>query len=188
MLRRILTALLLVGAIGLVAPNVADAQGVDINTPHQGGRPLQLDIHAGFTWFGLGLATGVRFGIPIVDNGFIGSINNAFYINFGGDLYFVRTHNRGLGNDEYDIGFGIPVTAHWEFYFSDMWSIFGELGVNVYFHPAFLRGRRGFFDHGHVGGWFMGAIGGRLRINEWFGLVVRLGSPYSSFGLTFFLG
>ena len=174
-------------ALSAVAAAPARAQTVDINTPHTGSRPLQLDVHAGFTWFGFGLATGARLAIPLVENGFIDSINNAFYLNFGADFYFVRHRRNGRAEDDYDPGFGIPVTAHWEFYFNENWSAFAEVGINVYFHPGFFRGERDFFDHDHVGGWFVGAIGARLHINEWFGLVVRLGSPYSSFGVSFFI-
>jgi len=165
----------------------ASAQ-VNINTPHTGGRPFQLDVHGGFTWWGFGAVAGARFGIPLVDNGFISSINNAFYLNFGADFYFVRC-NCGGGRDEYHPGFGLPVAAHWEFYFSSMWSIFAEVGVNVYFHPGWLRdNNRGFFDHDGVGAWFLGAVGARLAFNEWFGLVLRVGTPYSSFGMTFSFG
>lgn len=71
------------------APDAAYAQRgrVDIRTPHTGSRPFQLDVHAGFTWWGVGFASGARFGIPILNNGFVPSINNAVYINFGADFY-----------------------------------------------------------------------------------------------------
>ena len=82
----------------LVVPDIAEAQvqGARITEPYSGGRRLlQLDVHGGFTWYGTGAATGVRFGIPIVRNGFVRSINNAVYINFGADFYW-------SWNDRYD--------------------------------------------------------------------------------------
>ena len=179
---KLLAAALLATALASAAPAAAQ---VNINTPHHGHRPMQLDLHGGFTWWGFGFAGGARFGIPIVENGFIDSLNNAFYINFGADFYFIR--NRHGGRDAYDPGFGIPVTAHWEFYFSETWSLFGEIGANVFFHPAFLRGDRGFFEHDYLGAWFIGAVGARLHIGDHFGLVLRVGNPYSAFGFTFFI-
>lgn len=170
----------------LAAPAPASAQ-VNIGTPHRGSRPLQLDFHGGFTWWGFGAVAGARFGIPLVQNGFISSINNAFYLNFGADFYFVRCRCGRGGRDEYWPGFGIPITGHWEFYFSETWSVFVEAGLNIYFHPRWLRGNGGFFDD-DAGAWFIGAVGARLHFSDSFGLVLRLGTPYASFGITFFFG
>lgn len=152
--------------------------GTNIRQPFSGGRrPFQLDVHGGFSHFGLGVATGARFGIPIVQNGFVRSINNAVYINFGVDFYFVKH-----GNDAYAPGLGIPVTLHWEFYFTDRWSAFAELGVNVYIHPNLFRGHGWDWSPGH---WVVGAVGGRFHINRVIALTLRLGNPYSAFGVTF---
>lgn len=174
----------------LSAPGVAEAQRgrVDINTPHTGGRPFQLDIHGGFTWWGIGAATGVRFGIPIVDNGFVSSINNAVYINFGIDFYWVRSRcgNPGCSYWDYGAGLGLPVALHWEFYFNENWSAFVELGVNIFFHPWFWDNGR--FDAYEGGYWFLGAVGGSFHINEWFLLTLRVGTPYIAFGITFQIG
>lgn len=174
----------------LSAPGVAEAQRgrVDINTPHTGGRPFQLDIHGGFTWWGIGAATGVRFGIPIVDNGFVSSINNAVYINFGIDFYWVRWRcgNPGCSYWDYGAGLGLPVALHWEFYFNENWSAFVELGVNIFFHPWFWDNGR--FDAYDGGYWFLGAVGGSFHINEWFLLTLRVGTPYIAFGITFQIG
>jgi len=177
------------GAALAAAPATATAQSVDIRTPHQGGRPLQLDFHAGFTWSGVGFASGVRFGIPIVDNGFIDSLNNAVYLNFGADFYWVRWRFRGgPGNDdwEYSYGFGFPVTLHWEFYFNESWSAFAELGGQLFLHPRWLQGEG--FDVYDWGYWFIGAVGGHWHINDVFLLTVRVGSPYIAAGITLQLG
>lgn len=165
--------------------STAEAQSVDIRTPHRGSRPFQLDFHGGFTWWGYGAAAGARFGIPLLDNGFISSINNAVYLNFGGDFYFLR-YRRGGRDYEYHPGFGIPVALHWEFYFNETWSAFVEIGVNVFFHPSFFRGdANDFFDHSDLGGWFLAAVGGRLHFNEHVALTVRVGNPYAAGGVTF---
>jgi len=176
--------------------SVAQAQrrNVDISQPFQGERPFTLDIHGGFTWWGVGFATGARFGIPLLDNGFIPSINNAVYLNFGADFYWVRWRycdaapnpgpNCHRHRWDYGPGLGLPVTLHWEFYFNENWSAFGEVGFQVYFSPWFLNGY-GFADRMDWGYWFIGAVGGRFHINEHVALTLRVGTPYASFGVTF---
>jgi len=183
----IIVALSLLAPAAL-APSSAEAQARnwDINRPHTGGRPFQLDIHGGFTWWGYGAATGVRFGIPLVDNGFIGSLNNAVYLNFGADFYWIRWRERPGNNWDYNVGFGFPVTLHWEFYFNETWSAFAEIGAQFFLHPQWLNG--GDFDWREPGAWFVWTVGGTWHINQNFGLTVRIGSPYVAFGLTFQFG
>lgn len=176
----------------LSAPGAAEAQRgrVDIGTPHSGGRPFQLDIHGGFTWWGVGAATGVRFGIPILNNGFIPSINNAVYINFGADFYWVRRYQQGCGGPggcywDYGAGVGFPLALHWEFYFNENWSAFVEVGFQFFLHPAVWDYG---FDVYEGGYWFLGAVGGSFHVNEWFLLTLRVGTPYIAFGITFQFG
>ncbi len=181
-------ALTAVTALG--APQVAQAQssGMDINRPFTGQRPFQLDIHAGFTWWGLGFASGARFGIPILNNGFVPSLNNAVYINFGIDAYYLHWNdpNCGPGHNCYGFGLGFPVALHWEFYFNDNWSAFVELGAQLFISPWVFTGRGNFGVYGDEAGlWFVGAVGGSFHVNEWFLLTLRVGTPYVSFGLTF---
>ena len=157
----------------------AQAQSI-IKQPFGGERPYQLDVHAGFSYFGRGLATGVRFGIPIVHNGFVKTINNAIYINFGADLYFIDYHHKG--HDEYAVAIGVPVTMHWEFYFTPKWTAFGEVGPNLFLHPGVFKGHGWGWSGRH---WVTVSGGGRYMINESLALTLRLGSPYSSFGVSF---
>jgi len=190
-------ALALLLVLGVAAPSLASAQEggarrVTIDRPHQGGRPFQLDIHGGFTWWGVGAATGVRFGIPIVDNGFVPEINNAVYLNFGADFYFIRSRCVSAPPPaancdwEYGPGFGFPVTLHWEFYFNENWSAFAEVGGQFFIHPAWWD--NGNFDWREPGAWFIWTVGGSFHVNEWFLLTLRVGSPYIAFGITFQLG
>jgi hypothetical protein len=155
---------------------VAHGQTI-IKRPHHGPRPYQLDLHAGFAYVGAGLAAGGRFGIPIVTNGFVKKINNAVYINFGADLYFIDS-----GKNDHAIGLGIPVTLHWEFYFTPEWSAFGEAGPNFFIHPVVFKGDKWKFSGSH---WVSVTAGGRYFINNALALTLRIGNPYSSFGVTF---
>jgi hypothetical protein len=171
-------AVVAVVLLAWLCPAPAAAQGGNIRTPFTGARrPMQLDIHGGFTHLGLGPTAGVRFGIPIVQNGFVRSINNAVYINFGADFYWMK-HKK----DAYAPGLGIPVMLHWEFFFTPRWSAFAELGANLFFHPKFFKGDGWHWSPGH---WIVGAVGGRFHFNSVVALVLRLGNPYSAFGVTF---
>ncbi len=169
----------------LASPSVAHAEH-EIRTPFTGTRPFQLDIHGGLSWYGLGLDTGVRFGLPLVHNGFIDSIDNAIYLNFGFELYYAD-EGWDPGVHHYYVGFGIPVTLHWEFYFSDTWSVFAELGFQAYFPPAFVHGDG---VHGNyyvdAGGWVIAQAGGTLHFNDVIGLTLRVGNPYVAIGITFY--
>lgn len=161
----------------------------DIDTPFTGTRPLQLDVHAGFTWYGLGFAGGARFGIPILHNGFIPSLDNAVYLNFGVDAYAIGWSGcRGRGcttfANEYGFALGFPITLHWEFYFNDSWSAFAELGFQIFLPPSLFYGD--YWDPGdHIGMWVIAAAGGSYHFNEAVAITLRLGNPYFAFGVTF---
>jgi hypothetical protein len=77
---------------------------------------------------------------------------------------------------------GIPVAFHWEFYFTPHWSAFGEAGPNFFMHPSVFKGHGWDWSPGH---WFSVGAGGRYFIQDSLALTLRLGSPYSSFGVTF---
>ena len=171
-------ALLLLAAASIVA-SAAQAQTI-IKRPYRGRRPFQLDLHGGFAYVGKGLAVGARIGFPIVYNGFVKKINNAVYINIGADLYFIGD---GRKDESHAVGIGVPITMHWEFYFTPQWSAFGEIGPNLFIHPEVVRGHGWKFSGPH---WFHATAGGRFFIDRTLSLTLRIGSPYSSFGVTFF--
>lgn len=175
-------ALTVVVISGILFLSSAASADLYVQRPYQGRRPLELDLHAGFVWHGHGLATGARFGIPILHNGFIPTLNNAVYINFGADFYFIEAPRIRRHPAEFRPGLGFPVAMCWEFYFSDRWSAFGELGVNVMLDPWLLAGEG---IHAHPAHWILVAVGGRMRFNDSVALVLRLGLPYAVFGVTF---
>ena len=169
----------------LGSPAVAEAQGGVryIRSPHEGRRPLQLEVHGGVSWFGLGLATGVRFGIPLLRNGFIPRLNNAVYLNFGGDFYWVNCPGNSCDGRSYGAAVGVPVTVHWEFYFTPKASLFAEVGGQVFLHQRFIAGEP--FDVYDPGYWVVAAVGANFRVHRNVALTARLGTPYTSFGVTF---
>lgn len=179
-MRRLALATLVCGLCLSSVPSEAEAQRVRIGNPHTGSRPFELDLHGGIAWWGFGIATGARFGIPVMSNGFVSSINNAVYINFGADLYWID-YRRG-GNDVRGFGLGFPIALHWSFYFHENWSVYAEVGANLFFfHPSYWDDEKFFFDAPQ---WFIAAVGGMFHINDNLALNLRLGSPYASFGLT----
>jgi hypothetical protein len=133
-----------------------------------------------------GFGIGARFGIPIVSNGFVPTINNSVAISFGFDwLHYAGCYYRGDCTADY---FDFPVTMQWNFYVSEHWSVFGEPGLFIY---------HGFIDNrcdiaGCIGGpqetgvlpaFFVGA---RYHFNDTVSLTMRLGYPTTSIGVSFF--
>lgn len=171
----------------LAASGVAEAQhdGVSIKRPFGGTRRTELNLHAGFSHHGPGLAAGARVAIPIVDNGFISSINNAIYITVGGDLMFERCYGGcGRRDDDYGAALAIPITGRWQFNFTPRWSAYGEVGPNIYVHSGWVG------DGGHVpgphkvpGAWLAAAVGGKWHFAPEMSLTLSLGAPYSHVGL-----
>ncbi len=148
---------------------------------------MTLDIQVGPSWFGVGLATGVRLGIPLLKNGFVPTLNNAVYLSVGADFYFIRYRRCcGVDNDRvYGPGFGFPVALHWEFYFTEKLSAFAEVGANIFIGPWVFDDAADDLRFGHYpGAWILFAVGGKFWINDNFALQVRLGTPYAAFGIS----
>jgi hypothetical protein len=147
-----------------------------VGTPFEGERPRLFELHVGMAYYDFGMASGGRFGIPLVDNGFIPRINNAVYLSLGADFFLVKYHDEPHG------ALGIPIALHWEFYFTEKWSAYGEAGINIFFHPSLFQGDGWTRSPQH---WIAGSVGGRYHINETVALTLHLGNPYSSFGVLF---
>jgi hypothetical protein len=121
-----IAVVVVVALAGAVVSSGGTARADDtIKTP--GDHPpyvVEIEPHAlaGFGRFGgnAGVGLGARFSIPIVENGFVRSINNSVAIGFGADLFFV---------DHDTLVF--PVVMQWNFFVHRQWSVFGEPGVAV---------------------------------------------------------
>lgn len=170
--------------VALPAAGAAQHAGVSIKHPFTGQRPTELNVHAGVSHRGIGPAAGLRVAIPIVDNGFVSSIDNAVYITVGGDIFFERCVGGCGDNDrDYGVAFAVPVTGRWQFNFTPRWSAYGELGPNVYIHS-------GWFGEGHFPGfldaaphWLSATAGGKWHFAPEVSLTLSLGAPYSHVGL-----
>lgn len=181
-------ALCAVGLTAAARPAAAQHAGVAIKKPFAGERPTELNLHAGLSHFGLGPAVGLRVAIPIVDNGFVSSIDNAIYITVGGDLFFERcVGGCGARDRDYGIAVGVPVTGRWQFNFTPEWSAYGEVGGSVYVHSHWL-GDGDFPGVWHAAPhWLATAVGGKWHFAPTTSLTLSLGAPYSHVGLDFLL-
>jgi hypothetical protein len=114
---------------------------------------------------------GFRATIELGDPAFVPSINNTVGITFGIDvmncLYCVR-----------NFSFFSPIGLQWNFFLTEKWSVFADLG--------FLLRTDGFFYHTYPDFFFM--AGGRFHFNDDIALTMRVGYPWISVGVSFFVG
>ncbi len=123
-----------------------------------------------YGWSGFG--PGLRVAIPFMHNGPVQEINNNIGISFGGALTF-------HGNNSLNTGatvLNLPVAFQWNFYFTEIVSAFGEVGLNT--PITFGRGYSQFNVEPLIAG------GGRFQWNK-VGVVVRIGYPLFSVGANF---
>jgi hypothetical protein len=113
---------------------------------------------------------GFRASVEVADPAFVKTINDTVGISFGVDFT-----NCDWCRD--DFAMVIPVVLQWNFWFTEEWSAFAEPGIAIR--------SAGFFDV--VDPDLALAIGGRYQFNDDIGLTLRIGYPYVSFGVSFFL-
>ncbi len=154
---------------------------------------------------GEGFGLGARFTIPVVKNGFIGSINNSVGIGFGldwahwGGCYYYYYYDPRFGYDCPSFNtFVFPVVMQWNFFLSKHWSVFGEPGLALEYGtvgscPGYYIDARGnvhnyacpngpnplIFDP------FILFVGGRFHFSDTVALTMRVGWPYFSIGVSF---
>ena len=149
-------------------------------------------------WNDEGFGPGVRINIPFLDNGPIQKINNNMAIGFGFDwsifddqgawCYSRNAPSAAYGYDCDASAFWFPVVLQWNFFLTDIISVFGEPGFAI----AHYR-----WDSDYCSGpeWYCGGSdtdfrfvfwgGGRFMFGDTVGLVARIGTPYISVGATF---
>lgn len=96
---------------------------------HGGPAGVRFDLHLDFGYFA-NAGVGFRADIPIVRDGLISGVRDDLSLSLGAELMWWYRH-------EYN-GFGVlPIAAlQWNFYVSDHWDIFPELGVTFIFGPG----------------------------------------------------
>jgi hypothetical protein len=113
---------------------------------------------------------GFRATIELGDPAFVPQINNTVGITFGIDVTSCRYCSD-------DVTLWFPVGLQWNFFLTDKWSVFADLGVI----PRTDGVRDLYFD-------FMAHVGGRYHFNDTVALTMRIGQPFISVGASFFVG
>jgi hypothetical protein len=194
-------------ALCLLLPVTASAQ---IKSP--GAHPayaVELEPHVIVQWanepywsdegFGLGL----RATIPFLDNGPVRTINNNMGIGFGLDVAFFddcddewywRYWDRSVLPSGWDCSaqdWMLPVVVQWNFFFTPVVSVAAEAGLNISYERISAEGPCSWEPDGWCEGddsdvdlepLFWG--GGRFLFGNTVGLMVRLGTPYISLGMS----
>jgi len=175
-------------ALSLVS-SVASARGIIKQPGHHLDYGVEIEPHLilGHPFRpGDAGGPGVRFSIPIVDNGFIKKINNSVAIGFGLD-YFAWGYRTWRRRGGYWGNYGrdtvwLPVVMQWNFYLHEKWSVFGEPGLAARLNES---GRRGGVDYIDP---FVFFAGGRFHFTKDITLTMRLGFPVGfSVGVSFML-
>lgn len=187
---------------------VANPSAADIKSP--GDHPdysVELEPHFVFQWNETfwaddGIGVGGRASIPLMKNGPIRTINNNIaigfgldWVHFGGDCfgyYFRGNRLAGPGWDCDGNQFHIPIVGQWNFFFTPVVSLFGELGFGIS-HATFdvpcvgdfVGPYCGRYSDTDVNGFF--AVGPRFTVADSIAIVLRLGVPYMSAGVSFLL-
>lgn len=152
----------------------------------------------------IGLGLGFRATVPIVNNGFISTINNSVGIGFGLDWMHYGCGNRNYNG--YDCGsfnhWMIPVVMQWNFFLTKSWSVFGEPGLAFHYLswggcPDYVDNRGNHYnscnyDHTHLDGVLF--AGARWHFGQYTALTMRIGlgglssgwdNGYFSIGISF---
>ena len=171
----------------------------DDTIKHPGDHPhyaVEIEPHVLFGWADFygstGFGLGGRVSIPIVDNGFIKTINNSVAVSFG--LDFVHYSGCYVGNLNNSCGANfllLPAVMQWNFFVAQHWSVFGEPGLAIY---------HGFIDTSYCDAFPTGTycpratstgllpafyLGGRYHFTENVALTMRVGYPTFSVGVSF---
>jgi hypothetical protein len=149
--------------------------------------PVEVEPHAVVGWNdfygGSGIGAGLRLSIPIVQNGFIKSIDDSVAIGFGADwLHYSGCYYRGECTANYLI---FPVALQWNFFFTRRWSAFGEPGLFLYKGFVDRCSAPGCGEPASFGVEPALAVGGRYAFTDNVTFTLRLGYPTFSAGLSF---
>jgi len=178
--------------------SIAPAARADDTIKRPGDHPVyavELEPHGVFGWGGPygsdgGFGLGGRVSIPVVQNGFIPTLNNSIAVTFGLDwVHYSGCYGAFDCSADY---IEIPVAMQWNFYVSQRWSVFGEPGIYI-FHGWLSTCY--YYDGLHVS--CPGApletsvlpafyVGARYHFSDKAALTMRVGFPSVSVGVSFF--
>jgi hypothetical protein len=188
-----------------LATNAVGSAHAQIKSPGRHAHyDAELEPHLVFQWAddpfwdddGIGL--GFRASIPLIEDGPVKTINNNMAISFGLDW----AHFDNCGRWDTDLcgadDFWIPVVVQWNFFLSDVVSLFPELGLGIQhsrwnwdgYNPAGcnrIDGRNVCSDGTDTDIELVLWLGARFNVSEDIALTLRLGVPSLLFGVSFML-
>ncbi|MBX3128335.1 MAG: hypothetical protein KF718_16545 [Polyangiaceae bacterium] len=199
-------------AVGLAAASlVLGAAGTsEAQIKRPGAHPrydFELEPHLLLQWTRAwgdeGIGVGARANIPLFHNGPIDSINNNMAVGFGLDWvhfddicnYWWRWYAGPRPNVDCSADvFWAPVVLQWNFWLTDMISVFGEPGLAIEharWDYEFRCGPGGAelcrYKDSDTDLEFVFFAGARFMFGDTVGMTVRLGTPYISLGVNFLL-
>ncbi len=169
--RMLAVALLVLGSL-----SSAFAAEPIIEEPGRHLNQVETEIHAVLGSRSLG--GGFRVGMPVLEQGFISTLNNNVVVNAGADILSWPDPDYGV------VGAVVPIMLQWNFYLLPQWSVFGEGGIA--FQHWFSQRASGDTQTFFV--WPGLSVGGRYYFNAgaYPALILRLGYPSGvTFGICF---
>ncbi len=148
-------------------------------------------------WNDDGIGVGFRASIPVIQDGPVKTINNNLAISFG--LDWAHFGNCGPYNNDICSAndFWVPIVVQWNFFLSDVVSVFPELGLAVQHSslswngpvPGGCQRVNGYNvcvgDSSHTDLQPVLWLGARFTLARSFALTVRLGTPSLLLGAAF---
>jgi hypothetical protein len=169
----------LLAATVLVVGTVANASSADAQQ-YGGIDGVRFDVHLDLGWYGA-FGAGFRADIPIVPDGIVDGVSDDLAISPGIDVFFL-TYN-DYYDDDGGVAFAPLVALQWNFYVSEHWSLFPELGFAMLIGD-YGYGHRHHNDRVHAS-LFLG-LGARYHFNTRNALLMRISWPAGfQIGITF---
>jgi hypothetical protein len=145
-----------------------------------------------------GFGLGFRASIPVLANGPIPKLNNNLAVSFGADW----SHFGGCAPNYYDCGaqdFWFPFVMQWNFFITEAWSVFPEVGLAVHHAVRYWeeRGPRGGevcgpgpdpycdYSESRTRVAFATWLGTRFSLSDMFSFTLRVGTPSLVAGVSF---
>lgn len=113
-------------------------------------RPLTLSVMAYVPWiYGIGIGLSTAFEIPVVHDGFLRNVNDAFSIEPSFGFAYLDYYGHGNVDDDYALLFRPAVAGKWSFYLQERLRVyalvnFGYSRVNHHWDDATTSYKRGY--------------------------------------------
>jgi hypothetical protein len=144
-----------------------------------------------------GIGLGARFDVPLMHQGPISTINNNMALGFGLDFVHYQdcdgeswTGTRDYVYDCSGNGLFIPFVLQWNFYITDLITVFGEPGIGIRYSwlpvdAAWAGNPRGSNTDSDLDALPVLETGAKFMFGKTAGLTVRLGYPHFTVGGSF---